>query len=68
MNQEKNIQKISKENKIDKVGETNIHPVSEMENASDDSVIRTKKSLGNIEHRTRKYNFRKQKIRYTSII
>ena len=32
MNQEKNIQKISKENKIDKVGETNIHPVSEMEN------------------------------------
>ena len=39
-------QKNKDKNKIDKIGETNIYPVSEMEGASDDAKIHDEATLG----------------------
>lgn len=36
----------NKENRIDKVGETNVYPVSEMEGASDNAEVHTPADLG----------------------
>lgn len=49
MAQEKNKQTNSDKNLVDKVGETNIYPVSEMEGASDEAEVHAEASLGRRE-------------------
>ncbi len=46
MAQEKVKKDKSNDNSIDKVGETNVYPVSEMEGASDDAKIQSEGSFG----------------------
>ncbi len=42
--------KIDEKNRVDKVGETNVYPVSEMEGAGDDAKVRSEASLGKNEN------------------
>jgi hypothetical protein len=41
--------KIDGKNRVDKVGETNVYPVSEMEGASDKAKVHSEASLGKSE-------------------
>lgn len=46
MTQEQKTQKDNNQNRVDKVGETNIYPVSEMDGASDDAKVQDEASFG----------------------